>query len=115
MAFIEGVRCFVDITYSAIRGKVDEATQEGKWLLGARHRGVKLRWSVSRVTCPYCDRRLQRAVPQPNGRVSRVLSEPINGRQEVIYDPLPKTHVALHCSTHGTFSITRARLKATKS
>lgn len=108
-SFIEGVRCFVDITYSATG--VAGPTQEGKWLIGTKHRGVKIRWSDSRVKCPYCERRLQRAVPSPEGRVARVLGEPMNGKQEVIYDPLPKTHIALHCSEHGQFSMTRARLK----
>lgn len=54
------------------------------------------------ITCPLCQRRrlnkTTRKAPRCIGRVMYVIGLVKDGRQEVIYDPLPRTHIMLSCS-----------------
>ena len=52
------------------------------------------------VACPFCQGRLVKKTEKgarTAGRVLRLVGEPRNGFQEVIFDPLPRTHIVLGC------------------
>jgi len=52
------------------------------------------------VACPYCQGRLVKKTEKgarTAGRVLRLVGEAKNGVQEVIFDPIPRTHIVLGC------------------
>lgn len=52
------------------------------------------------VACPFCQGRLVKKTEKgarTAGRVLRLVGEPKNGVQEVIFDPIPRTHIVLGC------------------
>ena len=52
------------------------------------------------VACPYCQGRLVKKTEKgarTAGRVLRLVGEPKDGVQEVIFDPIPRTHIVLGC------------------
>jgi hypothetical protein len=52
------------------------------------------------VACPFCQGRLVKKTPKgarTAGRVLRLLGKPKDGVQEVIFDPIPRTHIVLGC------------------
>jgi len=52
------------------------------------------------IDCPFCHGRLvkktEKSAPTA-GRVLRLVGEPKDGVQEVIFDPIPRTHIVLGC------------------
>jgi hypothetical protein len=52
---------------------------------------------ITNVRCPYCRAPLFIASPNRRGRIVRVLTEPANGQQEAIYEPVPAGVVVLSC------------------
>ena len=52
------------------------------------------------VACPFCQGRLVRKTEKAArtaGRVLRLVGGPKDGVQEVIFDPIPRTHIVLGC------------------
>ena len=52
------------------------------------------------VACPFCQGPLVKKTEKgarTAGRVLRLVGEPKNGCQEVIFDPIPRTHIVLGC------------------
>jgi hypothetical protein len=52
------------------------------------------------VVCPFCLGRLVKKTEKgarTAGRVLRLVGEPKDGVQEVIFDPIPRTHIVLGC------------------
>ena len=52
------------------------------------------------VACPFCLCRLVKKTEKgarTAGRVLRLVGEPKDGCQEVIFDPIPRTHIVLGC------------------
>jgi hypothetical protein len=52
------------------------------------------------VACPFCTGRLVKKTAKgaaTAGRVLRLVGEPKEGFQEVIFDPIPRTHIVLGC------------------
>lgn len=52
------------------------------------------------VACPFCQGALVKKTAnaaRTAGRILRLVGEPRNGCQEVIFDPIPRTHIVLGC------------------
>ena len=89
-----GVRRFVRLAHS-------QRLEPGEYVTDdAPEPPRKERFEDVPVRCPFCMGRLVKKTSKANrtaGRVLYLIGKPKNGVQEVIYDPLPRTHIALGC------------------
>lgn len=106
---VVGVKSRVNVSGTA-EGRIEAGRYVWSEWNAARHQPT---WTKTLVPCPLCvDHWLQRPSCRPSGRVLVILSEPANGYQQVLSDPLPRSHTALSCGRCKCFfTLPTAKLK----